>query len=129
MQSEHQNPSAIASCNWNGASFTCTAPSLKLAEQGFCRSQVARGKTFGEPVVDRGEQVMGRAPAALVTEQPRQARRRAELPRPGLLRARNGQRMLEMRLRFRRVALRRGERDFAGNTMSLGLAPPFPGRL
>src|SRR5882672_12589441 len=103
------------------------ALSMKLAEQGLGLSQVACVKTFGEPIVDGDEKVMCRLPFALIAQEPRQAHGRAQFPRLCLLCSRNGQGMLEIRLRFRHVSLRRLERDFTGNAMSLSLAPPFLG--
>ena len=46
---------------------------------------------------------------------------------PGLclLLAGNGERALEIRLRFRRIMFGRYERDFAGKTIGLGLEPRF----
>src|SRR5262249_13958755 len=37
----------------------------------------------------------------------------------------DGEGLVEVRLRFRRIRLRRLQRDFAGNTIDLGLPPPF----
>src|SRR5687767_3131743 len=99
--------------------------SMKLAEQRLGLSKVACVKTFGEPIVDGGEKVTCRLPFSLIAQEPRRARGRAQFPRLCLLRSRNGQGMLEIRLRFHHVSLRRLERDFTGNAESLGLAPPF----
>src|ERR1700716_3115158 len=96
---------------------------MKLAEQRLGLSKVAGVKTFGEPIVDRGEEVSCRLPLSLIAQEPRQAHGRAQFPRLCLLGARNGQGMLEIRLRFRDVPLRRSERDFTGNAMRLSLAP------
>ncbi|WP_334402735.1 hypothetical protein [Bradyrhizobium sp. AZCC 2289] len=99
---------------------------MKLAEQRLGLSKVVCVKTFGEPIVDGGEKVTCRLPFSLIAQEPRQAHGRAQFPRLCLLCSRNGQ-VLEIRLRFRHVSLRRLERDFAGNAMSLSLAPPFLG--
>src|SRR4029078_704675 len=80
-------------------------------------------------VVDGREKVTCHFPFALTTQEPRQARGRAQFPRLCMLRSRNGQGMLEIRLRLRLVPLRRLERDFTGNAMSLSLAPSFLGGL
>jgi hypothetical protein len=53
---------------------------MKLAEQGLGLSQVACVITFGEPTVDGGEKVMCRLSFALITQQPREARGRAQFP-------------------------------------------------
>ena len=45
----------------------------------------------------------------------------------GLLLARDRERALEIRFRFRRIRLGRLQRDFAGNAIDLGLAPSFLG--
>src|SRR5260370_14276050 len=103
------------------------ALSMKLAEQRLGLSKVVCVKTFGEPIVDGGEKVTCRSPFSLIAQEPRQAHGRAEFPRLCLLCSRNSQGMLEKRLRFRHVSLRRLERDFTGNAMSLSLAPPFLG--
>src|SRR3954453_11955549 len=105
------------------------ALSMKLAEQRLGFSKVARVEAFREPIVDGSEKVPCRPPFALIAEEPRQAHRRAQFPRLCLLCPRNGQGMLETGLRLLRVPLRRLERDFTGNAMSLGLAPAFPGRV
>jgi hypothetical protein len=95
------------------------ALSVKLAEQRLGLSKVACVKTFGEPIVDRGEKVTCRLPFSLIAQEPRQAHGRAQFPRLCLLCARKAQGMLEIRLRFRHVPLRRLERDFTGNAMRL----------
>jgi hypothetical protein len=46
-----------------------------------------------------------------------------------LLRPRDRERTLEMRLRFHRIRFRRSKRDFAGHAMDLGLAPSLLGCL
>src|SRR5215207_71145 len=103
------------------------ALSMKLAEQRLGRSKVTGVETFGEPIVDGGEKVTCRLPFSLIAQEPRRARGRSQFPRLCLLCSRKAQRMLEIRLRFRHVSLRRLERDFTGNAVSLGLAPPFLG--
>src|ERR1700730_7408061 len=103
------------------------ALSMKLAEQRLSLSKVACVKTFGEPIVGGGEKVTCRLPFSLIAQEPRQAHGRAQFPRLCLLCSRNGQGMLEIRLGFRHVPLRRLECDFTSNAMSLSLTPPFLG--
>src|SRR5215475_13584513 len=91
-------------CRW-------AALSMKLVEQGLGLSQVAGVKTFGEPIVDWGEKVTCRLPLALIVQKPRHAHGRTQFPRLCLLSSRNGQRMFEIRLRFRYVPFWRLERD------------------
>jgi len=49
-------------------------------EQGLCFFQVLGVEALGEPAVDGREQLARLAPPALFSPQPRQARRRAQLP-------------------------------------------------
>ena len=62
---------------------------------------------------------------ALVAPEAREAHCGAEFPGFGLLLARDRECVLEIRFRFRRIRLRRLQRDFAGDAMDLGLAPSF----
>src|SRR5262249_1141710 len=64
-------------------------------------------------------------PLALFAPQPRHAHRRPQFPRLGLLSARYSERVLEIVLRFRKVRLRRLERNLAPNAIDLGLLPCF----
>src|SRR4029453_10682434 len=57
--------------------------------------QVRRLKPFGEPAVDRGQYLLGVVSLALLLPQPREARRRAQLQRLGLLAARHGEGLVE----------------------------------
>ncbi len=81
------------------------ALSMKLAEQRLGLSKVACVKTFAEPIVDGDEKVTCRLPFSLIAQEPHQAHGRAQFPRLCLLCSRNGQGMLEIRLRFRHVDL------------------------
>jgi hypothetical protein len=63
------------------ASARFVAPSSsQRVEQNFGLLQVERVEPFGEPAVDRREEIAGRVPLALVAPQPRQAGRRAQFP-------------------------------------------------
>ena len=101
--------------------------STKLAEQGPGVSEVGGVKTFGEPIVDRGEKIVCCLAFSLIAQEPRQARGCAQFPRLCLLCSRKGQGMLETVFRFRHVPLRRLERDLTSDAMRLSLAPSFPG--
>jgi hypothetical protein len=72
-------------------------------EQRLGLLQVERVEAFRKPTIDRSEKIAGFGPLALIATEPRQARRRAQLPGLCLLRTGNRQRALEMRFRFRRV--------------------------
>src|SRR5262245_25895618 len=75
--------------------------------------------------VDRSEKIAGLIPLALIAPEPRHAHRRAQFPGLCLLRPRNRERTLEIRLRIRRTRPLRQHRDFAGYAMDIGLVPPF----
>jgi hypothetical protein len=62
-------------------------------------------------------------PTIIPLAQPRHAHRRAQLPGLYLLLTRDGERTLEICFRFRRIPLRRFQRDFAGNAIDFGLLP------
>src|ERR1700751_5078531 len=113
-------------------SINCTrslgvALSMKRGEQCPRLSQVACVKALREPIVDGGEEVTCRLQFALIAQKPRHAHGSTQFPGFCLLRSRNYQGALEIRLRFRDVPLWRFERDFAGNAITLRLAPPFLG--
>src|SRR5262249_11856877 len=65
--------------------------SSQLFEQCFGLLQVGRVKPFGEPAVDRREQLVGHGPLALLLPQARQARGGTQLPGLGLLAAGHGE--------------------------------------
>ena len=62
--------------------YTC---SRQFFEQRLRRHQVGRVETFGEPAVDRSEEVAGFGVAALVAAEPGEARGGAQFPELGLL--------------------------------------------
>src|ERR1700752_3948908 len=92
---------AQKSASTKAANFVPVGLSTKLAEQGLGLSKVACVKAFGEPIVDGSEKVTRRLPFSLIAQEPRQARGRPQFPRLCPLCSRNGQGMLEMRLRLR----------------------------
>src|SRR5216683_2292211 len=69
--------------------------SCQLVEQCLCVFQVSSFEALGEPAVDFREHRARLVATALLREQPREARRRAQLPRLGALLARNLNRPLE----------------------------------
>ena len=100
---------------------------VQLVEQSLGLLQVERVKAFGEPAVDWSDKIAGLIPFALIAFEPRHAHRGAQFPGLCLLRARDGERALKIRFRFRRVRLWRFKRDFAGYALDFGLKPPFLG--
>src|SRR5215470_10116352 len=70
---------------WVKRSSAPTADSRQLAEQRLCLFEIGGGESFGEPAVDRSEQVAGRGAATLVAPQPSKARGGAQLPQLGFL--------------------------------------------
>jgi hypothetical protein len=106
-----------------GIEFQC--PHEELCRLGLL--QIERVEAFGEPTVHWGEQSVGFCLLVLVAPQPRHAHRCAQFPGLCLLGSRDRERTCEIGFRFRRIRLRRLERDFAGHPMDLGLMPPFLG--
>src|SRR6202011_2667776 len=107
------------------------APAVPLrsqrVEQSLGLIQIERVEALGEPAVDRSENAASRIPLALVVPEPRHAHRRTQLPGPCLLRARDPERALEIRFRFRRIGLGRQQRDFSGGSVDLRLPQLFLG--
>src|SRR5271169_6556361 len=58
---------------------------IEVVEQRLRLLEVGRVEAFGEPAVDRGDQVAGFGLAALVAAQPGEARSSAQFPELGLL--------------------------------------------
>jgi hypothetical protein len=94
-------------------------------EQRLCVLQIARIESLSEPAVDRSEKLASLIPFSLIAPETRHAHRCAQFPGLCLLRTRNRERTLEMRLGLGRVWLWRLERDFS--RIDLSLKPPFPG--
>jgi hypothetical protein len=78
---------------------------VRFVEQRLGRPQVKRLEALGEPVINRSEKIAGLLPSALLVPQLRQAHRSTQFPGLCLLLAGNGERTLEIRLRFRRGGL------------------------
>ena len=57
----------------------------ELGEKGLCLLQILGIKAFGEPVINRGEQLIRRLTLALALPQVGEAHRRAQFPGLGLL--------------------------------------------
>ena len=53
---------------------------MQLVEQRLGLLQIERIEGLGEPAVDRREKIVGLVSLALIAPEPRQARRRPELP-------------------------------------------------
>ena len=98
---------------------------MQLIEQRLGLLQIERVEAFGEPIIDGGEKIAGLIPPALIAPEPRHARRRTQFPRLCLLLTSNRKRTLEIRFRFRRIWLRRHEREVAGYSMEVRLEPTF----
>ena len=62
-----------------------TAGSRQLVEQLLRSFQIGRVEALGEPAVDRGEEVAGLTPAALIAAEPSEARGGPQFPELGLL--------------------------------------------
>jgi SAM domain (Sterile alpha motif) len=65
---------------------------FQFGEKGLCLLQIPGVEAFGEPVVNRGEQLIRFLASALALPQACEAHRRAQLPGLGLLAARPGKR-------------------------------------
>ena len=61
---------------------------VQFLEQDLGLLQVERVKAFGEPAIDRGEEIASRITLALIAPQPRHAHRRPQFPGLCLLRTR-----------------------------------------
>src|SRR6516225_6793105 len=82
------------------AAISMTSPaSCQLGDEFRGVFQVGGVEALGEPAVDGREQLARLAPPALFSPQPRQARRRAQLPRLRLLRSSDLERAAEARFR------------------------------
>jgi hypothetical protein len=58
----------------NSRPFSKLFSGVQLLEQRLRLLQIERVETFGEPAVDRSEQIEGLIPLALIAPEPRQAR-------------------------------------------------------
>jgi len=79
---------------------------VQLVEQRLGLLQIERVEAFGEPAVDRREQLARFVPLALITPKPRHTHRRAQFQGFCLLRPRYFERTFKMRLR--RIEIRLG---------------------
>src|SRR5271169_3683600 len=105
----------------------CRRARRQLLQQCLRLLQIKRVEALGEPAVDRSEQIAGLISLALIAPEPRHAHRGAEFPGFCLLRTGDRKCTLEIRFRFRRIWLRRHEREVAGYSMEVRLEPPFIG--
>src|SRR5208282_5625532 len=68
------------------ASHSLTTSLLRQrVEQRFCRPQIGRRETLGEPAAERREESAGFRTPALVAPEPGEAARAAQLPEPRVL--------------------------------------------
>src|SRR6202040_2992409 len=91
----------------------------QLVEESLCLLQIERIETFGEPAVDRSEKLASLIPLALIAPQPGHAHSGTEFPGFRLLCTRDRKLAVEIRFGFRRVGLRRQQRDFPSDTIDL----------
>src|SRR5215470_14836307 len=94
--------------------------STEFVEQSLRLLEVRYVEAFGEPTVDRCEQVAGFGAAALVATQPGEARGGAQFPQLCLLAPADFQSFMEQRLGVRRVSI---PEQLAAATHKLGLEP------
>src|SRR5580765_6307605 len=92
----------VVGCGAVSYTRTVDANSPQRVEQRFRLDEVPRAEALGEPGVERGQELARFGGAAPIAEQPREARRGAELEGSGLLLARDVQRVAEERLDVRR---------------------------
>src|SRR5262249_47730714 len=93
----------------------------KLVKHGLSLLQVYRAKPFGEPAVDRSENVARLRSPALIAPKPRHAHRGPKFPGPCLLRPRDRKRSLEIGFCFCQIRLGRQQCNFPCNAIDLGL--------
>jgi len=85
-----------------------SAPSLRqLVKQDLGFLEVARLEAFGEPAIDWRKEVSGLIPLTLVAPEPRHAHGSPQLEGLCLLFPRDRKRILEIRLRFHDIRVRR----------------------
>ena len=66
--------------NGHGLDADGAARLLQFGQQRLCLVQIARIKPFGEPAVDRSEQIAGLISVPLIAPEPRHAHCGAEFP-------------------------------------------------
>src|SRR3954454_6613778 len=102
--------------------------SPRPVEQRLGFLEVGRVEPLVEPLVDRGEDATD--PGSLtIGDEPGQAHRGPQLPRPGALPAGHRAGLAELRLRLRRAAVAAEQEQLAPEADQLGLAPALPGPL
>src|SRR6516165_9901987 len=92
-----------------------TTGSRQFVEQRLCFFQIGGVESFGEPAVDRGEEVAGFGTPALFAPQPREARGGAQFQRFRLLGLGDAERLLQGGLAL--VELVFGEQHSSGNAV------------
>jgi hypothetical protein len=109
------------------SSLACSRP--QLIQQGFGLFEVERVEAFGEPAVDRSEQIAGLIQFALITPEPRHAHCGAEFPGFRLLLTGNRKRVVKKLLRFCNDWPRQHQCDFTSKAINLRLVKLFPRSL
>jgi len=91
----------------------------QLVEQGLSFLQIARVEPLSEPAVNRSKQFASLLRFPLVTPETRHAHRCAEFPGLRFLLTCDGERAVEIGLRFRDILFRRHKREnYPGNALT-----------
>ena len=99
---------------------------VQFIEQFLRFLHVTRIKPLSEPTVHRSQQFAGLLLLALVAPEACEAHGGAEFPGLCLLLTSDCECAVKIPFSFRRIGLRRFERDFPGNAMEIGFRPNFP---
>src|SRR6476661_2504248 len=91
----------------------------QLVQQRLRLLQIERVEAFRKPAVNRSEQFASLLRLAMVAPEARHTHCGTEFPRFCLLRACDRECALEISLRFRRIRLRRNQRDLAGHSVDI----------
>jgi len=73
-------PAADSCAATKSGRFRNCLSGVQLVEQSLGLLQIERVEAFGEPAVDRSEEIVGLLPLALIAPEPRHAHRRAQFP-------------------------------------------------
>ena len=99
-QAEKELGGGIKSFSLSRQCGSLNASSRQPVEQRLGLFQVERVKAFCEPALDRSEKIAGLIPLALIAKKSRHAHRGAQFPGLRLLRPRNREHAVEIRVRF-----------------------------
>ncbi len=92
--------------------LACDGPSLQFIQQHIRLLQITRIEPLREPPIHRSQQFARLVHLALFAPEAREAHGGAKFPGFRLLLAGDGERMIEIRLRFRLIRLRRQQYKF-----------------